>query len=122
MIEKLKSLYKKYAEVINYLIVGGLTTVVSLGTKYALLFTILDAKNPMQLQISVVISWIAAVVFAYITNRKYVFKSKDKNILQEASLFVSARVATLVMESVFMWFFITFLKLNSNKQFQIYYS
>ena len=114
MLEKIKILYQKYAEIINYLIVGGLTTVVSLGTKYALLFTVLDAKNPLQLQISVVVSWIAAVAFAYITNRKYVFKSKDNNILHELTLFVSARIATLIMESVFMWFFITFLKLNSD--------
>ena len=114
MLEKIKKLYEKYAEIINYLIVGGLTTVISLGTKYALLFTVLDAKNPLQLQISVVVSWIAAVLFAYVTNRKYVFKSKDKNVLHELSLFISARIATLVMESVFMWFFVTFLKLNSD--------
>ena len=43
--KKIKELYLKYKEVINYLIFGVLTTIVSLATKYLLLFTILDASN-----------------------------------------------------------------------------
>ena len=111
---KIISLYKKYEEIINYIIVGGLTTAISLGVKYALLFTIFDAKNPLELQLSVIISWICAVIFAYFANRKYVFKSKSKSILKEMITFFSARVATLVMEALILWFFITYLKLNSN--------
>ena len=80
--KKIVDLYKKYEEIINYLIVGVLTTVVSLVVKWGLLFTILDPKNSLQLQVAVVISWIAAVVFAYITNRIFVFKSKSKKILK----------------------------------------
>ena len=45
-----------------------------------MLFTILDAKNKLELQIAVITSWIGAVLFAYITNRFYVFKSKSKDI------------------------------------------
>ena len=114
MIEKLKNIYNKYKEIINYIIVGALTTVVSLVTKYALLFTILSADNAFQLQLSVIISWIAAVLFAYFANRKYVFESKEKNIIKEMSKFFSARIVTLIMESVILWFFITLLKMNSN--------
>lgn len=114
MIGKIKKIYDKYKEIINYVIVGGLTTLVSLVTKYLLLFIILDAKDAFQLQVSVVISWIAAVAFAYIMNRKYVFKSKEKKILKEISKFVSARILTLLMESAILWFFITYLKMNSN--------
>ncbi len=114
MIDKIKSLYNKYNEIVNYVIVGGLTTLVSLVTKYLLLFTILDAKNAFQLQVSVIISWIVAVAFAYVMNRKYVFKSKEKKILKEVSKFVSARILTLLMESAILWFFITYLKMNSN--------
>lgn len=109
-----KNLYIKYKEIINYLIVGGLTTVVSLGTKYLLLFTILDAKNALELQISVIISWICAVAFAYITNRIFVFESNSKNYLKEITSFVSGRILTLLMEMLIMWFFITFLKLNTD--------
>lgn len=107
-------LYKKYEEVINYLIIGGLTTIINLIVKYALLFTILKANNPTQLQISVVISWIVACLFAYITNRKIVFKSKSKKILKEFLSFVISRICTLLLEMFIMFIFVTLLKLNSN--------
>ena len=68
MIEKVKELYIKYKEIINYLIFGVLTTLVNLITKYILLFTILDPTNGFQLQIAIIISWIVAVIFAYFTN------------------------------------------------------
>lgn len=112
--KKIINLYKKYEEIINYLIVGALTTVVSLVVKWGLLFTILDPKNSLQLQATVVISWIAAVVFAYITNRLFVFKSKSKKILKEITSFFGARLLTLGLEMIIMWFFVTFLKLNSD--------
>lgn len=112
--KKIISLYKKYEEIINYLIVGVLTTVVSLVVKWGLLFTILDAKNAFQLQVAVVISWIAAVIFAYITNRIFVFKSKSKNILKEIISFFGARLLTLGLEMIIMWFFVTLLKLDSD--------
>lgn len=112
--KKIISLYKKYEEIINYLIVGVLTTVVSLVVKWGLLFTILDAKNAFQLQIAVVISWVAAVIFAYVTNRIFVFKSKSKNILKEIVNFFGARLLTLGLEMLIMWFFVTLLKLNSD--------
>lgn len=114
MIGRIKEIYIKYSQLINYLIVGAMTTGVSLGTKYALLFTILDAKNPFELQVSVIVSWIVAVLFAYVTNRKFVFNSKDENIIHEMTLFILSRVTTLVMEAVILWFFITYLKMNSN--------
>lgn len=107
-------LYKKYEEIINYLIIGVLTTIVNLVVKYALLFTILNASNPTQLQISVVISWIIACIFAYITNRKIVFKSKSNKILKELISFVFARVFTLLLEMLIMFIFVTYFKLNSD--------
>ena len=114
MFKSILTLYKKYKEIINYLIFGGLTTVVNLVVKYALLFTIFDASNSIQLQISIVISWIAAVLFAYFTNRKYVFESKNQNKLKEFINFVVARISTLLLEMLIMWFFVTLLKLNSD--------
>ena len=111
---KIIDLYKKYEEIINYLIMGGLTTVVNLIVKYALLFTILDATNSLQLQIAVIISWIIACLFAYITNRMIVFKSKSKKILKELISFFGARILTLGMEMLIMFIFVTALGLNSN--------
>ena len=111
---KIIELYKKYEEVINYLVMGVLATVVNLGVKYALLFTVLDASNPTQLQIAVIISWIAACLFAYFTNRIIVFKSKSKEILKEFMSFLSARILTLGMEMLIMFICVTLLGLNSD--------
>ena len=112
--KKIIQLYKKYEEVINYLIIGGLTTLVNLIVKYALLFTILSAENPVQLQTAVIVSWIVACLFAYITNRKVVFKSKSEKIIKEFVSFVTARLITLGMEMLIMYIFVTALRLNSN--------
>ena len=114
MIKKIKELYIKYKEIINYLIFGVLTTLVNLITKYILLFTILNPTNGFQLQIAIIISWIAGVLFAYFTNRKFVFESKNENKLKEFISFVVARIATLLLEMFIMWFFVTLLKLNSD--------
>ena len=112
--KKIIELYKKYEEIINYLIIGVLTTVVNLAVKYALLFTVLNASDATQLQIAVVISWVVACIFAYITNRKIVFKSKSKKILNEFTAFVSARLFTLILEMLIMFIFVTLLKLDSD--------
>lgn len=112
--KKIWNLYHKYEEIVNYLIVGGLTTLISLAVKYGLLFTILDASNAMELQIAVIASWVLAVLFAYFANRIFVFHSKSKEYLKEVSGFVAGRIATLVMEMVIMWFFVTLLGLDSN--------
>ncbi len=113
MKNKLLKLYKEHREIANYLIVGGLTTLISLIVKYALLFTILDATNGVQLQIAVIISWIISVAFAYWANRKYVFESKSKDYLKEIGLFVSSRIGTLLLDMFIMWFFVTLLKLDT---------
>ena len=112
--KKIWNLYHKYEEIINYLIVGGLTTVISLAVKYGLLFTVMDASDALELQIAVIIPWIVAVAFAYFANRIFVFHSKSKQYLKEVSGFVAGRIATLIMEMVIMWFFVTLLKLDSN--------
>ncbi len=110
--EKIKELYFKYKEVINYLIFGVLTTIVSLVIYYILVFTVLNPENAVQLQIANIISWIAGVLFAYCTNRKYVFESKEKNKAKEAGKFVLARATTLIMDMLVMWLGVTILHLN----------
>lgn len=114
MLKKILNLYNQHKEVILYLIFGVLTTVVSLAVKYSLLFTVLEADNAFQLQLAVIISWIAAVLFAYFTNRAYVFESKTENKLKEFINFVIARLVTLFLDMFIMWFFVTLLGLNSN--------
>ena len=110
--KKIWKLYKKYEEIINYLIVGGLTTVVSLIVYYGCVLTFLDPKNAFELQIANVISWIISVAFAYITNRIFVFKSKNKNYFKEIASFVGARITTLLMDMFTMFLLVTVLNGN----------
>lgn len=112
--QKIKDMYLKYKEIINYLIFGVLTTIVSLATKYLLLFTILDASDALELQIAIIISWITACLFAYVTNRIFVFESKSKEIAKEMIKFFTSRLATLGLEMLIMFVFVTALGLNSD--------
>lgn len=110
--EKIKQLYLKYKEIINYLIVGVLTTVVSLAVYYISVFTLLNPDIPVQLQIANILSWIAGVAFAYFTNRRFVFESTNQNKLQEATKFVSSRITTLLLDMFVMWLGVTILHFN----------
>lgn len=109
---KIKELYVRYKEIINYLIVGFLTTIVSLAVYYITVFTLLNPENSIQLQIANILSWIAGVAFAYFTNRKYVFESRNANKIQEATKFVSSRITTLVLDMLIMWLGVTILNFN----------
>ena len=106
-------IYKKYEELINYLIIGILTTVVSLATYYLLTLTILDANNKVYLQIANIISWLASVTFAYFTNRKYVFKVKNKSNIKECLNFYMSRISTLLIDMIIMYIFVSILKFDN---------
>lgn len=88
----LMELIKKYREVISYLVFGVLTTVVNL-ISYRI-FTMMNAN----LYISVVGAWVLSVIFAFVTNKIFVFESKlwSMDVLgKELVLFLSARIASL---------------------------
>lgn len=112
MISLIKSFYVRYKELIHYLVVGGLTTLVSLGTYYGLVFTILDPDKPLQLQAANVISWITCVTFAYFTNRWFVFESRNPNMVKEAAAFYTSRISTLVMDMGLMFLLVTLFHWN----------
>ncbi len=90
--EKIRRLWEKYREIITYVIVGGMTTVVSLGIYYLYLFVF-----KVDYRASNVISWIFAVLFAFVANRKYVFRS-DGKVFVELALFFGARLFSLAVE------------------------
>lgn len=112
MIKKIKELYIKYKEIVNYLIIGGLTTFVALGVYYVSVLTFLNPNNGIELQIANILSWIAGVIFAYFTNRKYVFESKNPNKLKEATKFTISRLITLFLDMATMFIGVTLLKFN----------
>ena len=106
-------IYKKYEELINYLIIGILTTVVSLATYYLLTLTVLDANNKVYLQIANIISWLASVTFAYFTNRKFVFKVRNKSNIKECLNFYISRISTLLIDMIIMYIFVSILKFDN---------
>lgn len=99
-------------EIIRYLFVGVLTTIVSLGVYYTSVLTFLDPQIAWQLQLANIISWVAAVTFAYIASRKFVFQSKRTDWFKEAAAFYSSRLATLFMDMSIMFLMVTMCHLS----------
>ena len=101
---KLIDLFKKYQEIIIYVIVGGLTTVVNFVVFYLCKITI-GTNTVLRMNISNFIAWVIAVLFAFVANKLYVFNSKSLEktlVLKEFSGFVAARVFSLGAEVVIM--------------------
>lgn len=112
MIEKLRGLFYKYYDLIAYLFFGVLTTVVNY-------IVYLPCYNVLGLSASVsnVIAWVAAVAFAYLTNKPFVFKSHDwsaKTVIPELTKFVGCRVASGVAETAILFVTVDLLSWNGN--------
>lgn len=89
-----------------------MTTIFSWVVYAVSIWTFLDTQNPVELQIANILSWVAGVAFAYVTNRKYVFKSTEKNILKEAAQFSTSRISTLFLDMIVMFVMVTLLGIN----------
>lgn len=110
--KKIRAVYEKYREIIQYLFWGVMTTLVSWVTfaLFSLVFRGIAAElRVFGLTVSVsvllsnVLSWICAVLFAYVTNKLWVFESKSwepRIVWPEIIKFFSARAATGVLEIV----------------------
>ncbi|MBQ9151365.1 MAG: GtrA family protein [Clostridia bacterium] len=108
---------KKHKSVILYIIFGGMTTVVDWSVSFLLYYfwgEAIDA-TPILLHGANVIAWVAAVAFAYVTNRIWVFESKRKGLIPvvcEIGAFAGGRVLTLLLQEAIMGIFCTWLGLN----------
>lgn len=96
----------KTKELANYIFIGVLTTLIN----YVVYFFLINQIHYSWL-LSNTISWIFAVIFAYIANRNYVFQSKN-NIANEAWLFILLRLITLLVESIVLFLLIQVLYKN----------
>ena len=108
--QKCRDLYHKYKEVVNYVIFGFLTFVVSTVTYYVSRFC-------FDYVVSNIISWILAVLFAYITNKLFVFNSKvdsKQNLLKEFVMFVISRIATLILETIILFVMIEWMNITND--------
>ena len=101
-------LYFKYKEKILYLFFGGMTTLISLLTYYLLTHSILNPEISLDLQIANVTSWVAGFLFAFFTNRKYVFDSKN-DAKKDFIKFFASRIFTLLLDMLIMFVFVTLL-------------
>ncbi len=107
---KIKELFNKYKEVINYLIFGVLTTVVNY-VSYLILAKVFNVNYLA----STVISQIISIIFAYVTNKIFVFESKTtttKELIKEMVSFFGFRGISLLLDMAFMYIFVDLLKLN----------
>lgn len=112
LIRRCWDLYKKYEEGINYLIFGFLAFVLN----YALYY-LFESLLHMNYLVATGLSWLLTVIFAYWTNRTFVFKSKNvskDSLLKEFSSFIGARIATEFLEMGFMYVAVGVVGINSN--------
>lgn len=94
---------KELKEIISYVFVGGCTTLVN----FIVYYVMIKAGNFSWL-IANIVSWLAAVIFAYFANRQLVFKS-DNDTKKEAYQFFILRLATLLVENGLLYLFISMM-------------
>lgn len=98
--EKILALMKQYRSVIVYLVLGGMTTLVNMAVYY-----VCYEHMGISSDLSTVIAWVAAVVFAFFTNKPWAFDSHDwsfKTVMAEAKRFLGCRLGTGLIELAMM--------------------
>ena len=101
MVARLRALVEQHREIIAYAVVGAMTTVVAWGSKFlfnAIFYAGTLHPDSFQNLVLSVVNWVCGVAFAYPANRRWVFQSKNDDILREAAGFVASRAATLVLD------------------------
>ena len=93
-------------ELFWYVVFGVLTTAVNIAVYFVL------TRLGINYLASNVLAWFFSVLFAYVTNRKWVFESKSPNILKECVLFFSGRIFSGVIDTGLMWLFIDVLSIG----------
>ena len=106
----IRRLWDKYRDFILYAFFGGMTTLVNTGVFWV-------CAHPLGLPVvpSSMIAWFLAVLFAYLTNRKWVFHSEaetPREIAREVVSFFLCRLATGVLDWVLMGLLVDTLHLN----------
>ena len=96
--------YLKYKQALLYLFFGALTTAVSLGS-----FALFTLVIPCDELIANIISWLLAVLFAFLTNRTWVFQSTDQSFGRQMLTFYLGRVSTLLVEEALILIFVKWL-------------
>lgn len=110
MMNYVKPLIEKYKDAIPYLICGVLTTLVNI-VSFWICAHLLDIPT----MVSTIIAWILAVLFAYVTNRTWVFHSKANTkaeIIREMTTFITCRLFTGFLDWFSMFLFVEIMHFN----------
>ncbi len=107
MFKDIFSLLKRYKSIIFYLAFGGGTTIVNI-----IIFYICAHIIHVQTIGSTCIAWIFAVLFAYITNKIWVFESETNQVVKEFFSFLSCRFVTGIIDLVIMYIFVNIIGMN----------
>ncbi|MFZ3130279.1 MAG: GtrA family protein [Desulfosporosinus sp.] len=101
-------IYRRYKQIIFYLVFGALTTLVNIITYF-----ICTKLLGMEYLVSSFIAWLFAVIFAYITNKVYVFNSiGSKSIVWEFFAFVGCRLFSGSLDLSMMYIMVDLLYIN----------
>ena len=112
MYQKIMNLIKKHWDILSYLFFGGLTTAVN----YIVYYPLYNLCG-LSATISNAIAWVAAVAFAYLTNKPFVFKSNDwsaKVVLPELTKIVACRIGSGLAETAIIFITVDLANLNGN--------
>lgn len=107
-VERISALCNKYREVIMYLIFGVLTTLVNI-----VVYFLFDNILHIYYLLANAIAWILSVLFAYETNRRWVFASSSQSRWKEFTMFVGCRLLSGVTDMVVMFVFVDILTIDS---------
>ena len=118
MIEKIKVLLLRFREQILYLVFGVLTTVIDWCVSFLLYYFWGEAieETVFLVHAANTVAWAAAVLFAVVTNRIWVFESKKRGFLPvmgELAAFAGARVTTLLLQEGMFLVFHDLLHINA---------
>ena len=108
LIDKGINIYNQYKMPILYIIFGGLTTLVNI-IAYFICYDISGISNVL----STIIAWTLSVIFAFITNKFYVFESKENDVFYEISTFFGCRLGTGILDVGVMYLTVDILKWNA---------
>lgn len=111
----IKELFVKYRELILYVFFGGLTTAVNWVSYIALVNLLGGGENTSAVLGATITAQVISIVFAYITNRKWVFESKVKGVgpvLTEMAKFFGCRGASIVLDMGLMYVGVSLLGVN----------
>jgi putative flippase GtrA len=114
MVSKIKALWanEKIREMVVYVIFGALTTLVNWAVYFAMTSALGpdaypdgSAQRALILNSANITAWVLSVLFAFITNKRYVFRSEEKKLgaVREFFLFLSARVMSYLLFDLLLY-------------------